>query len=178
MKKIYLTNFVLAVCLFVTSIAIAQDQSSEIGVSTTVALGLTPPIPISIEGFSGEALEVLSFDLYVQGFKVVPASQAQYQISGSGDGNVVGHVVDKYARKEIVSRSYTGASVRREAHAFADDIVAAVTGRKGIGQTKIAFKVQEPGGQGEIYVSDFDGHNPQSVTTDGAIVAAPAWVPG
>ena len=178
MKKIYLTNFVLAVCLVATSIAIAQDQSGEIGVSTTVALGLTPPIPISIEGFSGEALEVLNFDLYVQGFKVVPASQAQYQISGSGDGNVVGHVTDKYARKEIVSRSYTGASVRREAHAFADDIVAAVTGRKGIGQTKIAFKVQEPGGQGEIYVSDFDGHNPQAVTTDGAIVAAPAWVPG
>ena len=31
---------------------------------------------------------------------------------------------------------------------------------------------------GEIYVSDFDGHNAQAVTHDGTIVAAPAWVPG
>jgi TolB protein len=178
MKKTRLTYLLLAVSLFAASIAVAQDGQGEITITTPVTLGLTPPIPISIEGFSGEALEVLNFDLYVQGFKVVPADQAQYQISGSGDGNVIGHVVDKYARKEIVSRSYTGANVRREAHAFADDIVAAVTGRKGIGQTKIAFKVQEPSGEGEIYVSDFDGHNPQAVTTDGAIVAAPAWVPG
>jgi TolB protein len=156
---------------------VAQDNGIDVNKRGNV-LGFTPPIPISIEGFSGETLEILEFDLYVQGFKVVPASQAQYQISGSNGGDVIGHVLDKYARKEIVSRSYTGASVRREAHAFADDIVSAVTGRKGIGQTKIAFKVQEPGGAGEIYVADFDGHDPQAVTTDSAIVAAPAWVPG
>jgi TolB protein len=180
MKKIhlYLIGTLSLTFLFAPAIAEAQETTAAIPIVGNMQIGFAPPIPISIQGFSGEALEVLEFDLYVQGFKVVPADQAQYQISGSGDGNVIGHVVDKYARKEIVSRSYTGASVRREAHAFADDIVSAVTGRKGIGQTKIAFKVQEPGGAGEIYVSDFDGHNPQAVTTDGAIVAAPAWVPG
>jgi len=160
------------------NLARAQDQGTlhqheEIGV-----LGMTPPIPISISGFSGEALEVLEFDLYVQGFKVVPSDQAQYEITGSNDGNVLGRVTDKFARKEILARSYTGADIRREAHWFADDIVNATTGRQGIGKTKIAFKVQSPDGNGEIYVSDFDGHNPQAVTTDGAIVAAPAWVPG
>src|SRR5581483_7250194 len=42
-----------------------------------------------------------------------------------------------------------------------------------------AFKVQPTGyGPGEIYVSDFDGHNPQHATSDKAIVAAPSWVPG
>jgi Tol biopolymer transport system component len=37
----------------------------------------------------------------------------------------------------------------------------------------------QPGGigPGEIYVSDFDGFNPQPITADGAIVAKPAWVP-
>ena len=51
--------------------------------------------------------------------------------------------------------------------------------KKGIGQTKIAFKVQPGGyGPGEIYVADFDGHNAQRVTSDNAIVAKPAWVPG
>ena len=68
--------------------------------------------------------------------------------------------------------------MRRQAHAFADDIVQAITGKKGIAQTKIAFKVQSSTGNGEIYVADFDGANPQSVTHDDTIVAAPAWVPG
>ena len=50
--------------------------------------------------------------------------------------------------------------------------------KRGIAQTKIAFKAQAPSGDGEIYVSDFDGGNPLAVTHDGSIVAAPAWVPG
>ena len=37
---------------------------------------------------------------------------------------------------------------------------------------------QAPGGSGEIYVADFDGFGAQSVTSDGTIVAHPAWVPG
>jgi TolB protein len=78
----------------------------------------------------------------------------------------------------ILSRSYNGASTRRQAHAFADDIVMAITGKKGIGQTKIAYKSQGSSGPGEIYVADFDGHGAQAVTTDGAIVAKPAWAPG
>ena len=179
MKKLHLnlTAILLPVLIFAAPIAGAQDQSS-ITVTAPIALGFTPPIPISISGFSGEALEVLEFDLYVQGFKVVPPDQAQYQISGSSGGSFVGRVMDKYARKEIVARNYTGASERSEAHAFSDDVVQAVTGRKGIGQTRIAFKDEGPGGHGEIYVADFDGHNPQAVSTDSAIVAAPAWVPG
>ena len=168
-------------CLFgfITTVAFvaitesAQCQSA-IPINPTIQIGLTPHIPISIEGFEGEALSVLEFDLYVQGFSIVPASQAQYHISGSEGGNIVGRL----SGAQNFSRSYNGASIRREAHAFADDVVLAVTGKKGIGQTKIAFKAEEAGGSGEIYVSDFDGHNAQAVTADGAIVAAPAWVPG
>ncbi len=178
MKKIYLhlTRILFAFFLFVIATASGQDQ--PIVINPTISIGFAPPIPISISGFSGEALQVLEFDLYVQGFKVVPDDQAQYEITGSNSGDVLGRVTDKYARKEILARSYNGADIRREAHWFADDIVNATTGRQGIGKTKIAFKVQSPDGNGEIYVSDFDGHNPQAVTTDGAIVAAPAWVPG
>jgi len=82
------------------------------------------------------------------------------------------------SKQTKLSRSYNGASLRRQAHAFADDIVQAITGKKGIAQTKIAFKVEAAGGNGEIYVADFDGHNAQAITHDDAIVAAPAWVPG
>lgn len=177
MKKLY--SLFLSLCVsagFSITIAHAQE-SGVIPIVGHLQLGLTPPIPISIEGFSGEALSVLQFDLYVQGFSIVPASQAQWHISGSDGGNVIGRL--SLSGHELFSRSYAGAGIRREAHAFADDVVHAVDPeRRGIGQTKIAFKVEGPNGDGEIYVADFDGHNPQAVTTDDAIVAAPAWVPG
>ena len=134
--------------------------------------GMTPPIPVSMSGFTGEGAEVLKFDLTVQGFSFVTPDAAQYLINGSDAGGISGNLTDKFARRVLLSRSYNGASLRRQAHAFADDIVLAVTGKKGIGQTKIAFKSQPSGyGAGEIYVADFDGHNAQRITSDNAIVA-------
>jgi TolB protein len=123
-------------------------------------------------------LDVLKFDLYVQGFSFVGPDAAQYIISGSNAGNVQGRVTARFAKSTLLARSYTGASLRRQAHRFADDIVLAITGIKGIAQTKIAFKDEAPNGDGEIYVADFDSYNRQAVTHDGAIVAAPAWMPG
>ena len=152
------------------------QAQEEINIQQQInVLGQTKPVPVSLEGFTGEAAEVLKFDLYVQGFSFVTPDIAQYRIIGSNTGNVQGYVTDRISRQTKFSRSYTGASLRRQAHAFADDIVLAITGKKGIGQTKIAFKAQAPSGNGEIYVSDFDGHNAQAVTHDNAIVAAPAW---
>jgi TolB protein len=166
----------LPVLLFAAVMARGQNEIN-IGKEITV-MGMTKPIPVSLDGFSGEVLDVLKFDLYVQGFSFVAPDAAQYVISGSNTGNVQGRVTDRIARSSLLARSYTGASPRREAHAFANDIVLAITGKNGIALTKIAFKDEAPGGDGEIYVADFDGHNPQAVTHDGAIVAAPAWAPG
>ena len=126
----------------------------------------------------------MRFDLYVQGFSFVAPEAAQYKISGSTAADVSGYVTDAISKQVKFSRTYTGASLRREAHAFADDIVAAITGKPGIAQlrgsmARIAFKAQAAGyGPGEIYVADFDGHNATIVTRDNSIVAAPAWVPG
>src|SRR5271169_1528141 len=172
----------IKICLLIFLAATAPSFSraqNEINIQQEISvLGQTKPIPVSLDGFSGEVESVLKFDLYVQGFSFVTPDAAQYQISGSNSGNVIGRVSDKFAKKEILSRSYTGASLRREAHALADDIVFAITGKKGIGLTTIAFKAQKPDGTGEIYVSDFDGRNWQAVTKDNAIVSAPSWVPG
>jgi TolB protein len=175
----------LKICLFsllamcAVDFARAQGDENAITISRQGATFGMKPIPVSLEGFTGEVAEALRFDLFVQGFSIVAPDAAQYQISGSNASDVTGSVTDKFARKNILSRSYTGASPRREAHAFADDIVLAVTGKKGIAQTKIAFKAQPSGsGSGEIYVSDFDGHNTKFITSDQSIVAAPTWVPG
>jgi TolB protein len=169
--KIFLTFLFAAV-------ALNFSQAQEIDVSQTGNHFGQKPIPVSLDGFSDDVAKVLKFDLYVQGFSFVAPDAAQYKISGTSAGSVTGTVTDKFAKRVVLSRTYTGAGLRRQAHFFADDIVSAVTGKKGIALTKIAFKSQAENGNGEIYVSDFDGFGPQAITHDAAIVASPTWVPG
>jgi TolB protein len=167
----------------ILNLASAQDDGAILVSGGGTIFG-QKPILVAMDGFSGEAAAVLRFDLYAQGFKVVPSDEAQYLIHGLDGANVAGTVTDKFARKVILSRSYNGAGTRREAHAFADDVVMAVTGKPGIAQlrnatARIAFKMQPAGiGAGEVYVSDFDGYDVRRITSDNAIVAKPAWVPG
>lgn len=77
----------------------------------------------------------------------------------------------------MFGKAYTGGSARVLAHTFANDIIYAITGNKGIAGTRIAFKVEANRGS-EIYVSDFDGYGATAATRDGSIVSAPCWRPG
>jgi TolB protein len=138
--------------------------------------GNTKPIWVSMSGFTGEAATALQFDLYVQGFAFTNAESAQYLISGSNNGNLQAKVTAPSNKSTLVSKAYSGASLHRQVHAFADDFLQALN-RKGIAQTKIAFK-GENSPVSEIYIADFDGHNAQAVTKDNNLVAAPSWVPG
>jgi len=177
MKKIILN--LLTIGLAAITFTMVRGAEPIIDITTTINPFGQKPIPVALDGFTGEAAEVLKFDLFVQGFSFVTPDAAQYLIHGSDAGDVAGTVTDKFAKRVILSRSYNGASLRRQAHAFADDIVQTIQNKKGVGQTKIAFKAQPGGyGAGEIYIADFDGHNAQRITTDNAIVAKPAWVPG
>ena len=183
--RLNLLKFCLPAALLAVTLNFCPAQDSDvITVHKQSQIGMTPPIPVSLEGFSGEVLSVLKFDLYVQGFDFVSPDQAQYQITGSNNGAVQGRVIDRVSKRVVVARSYTGGSARREAHALSDEIVLAITGRNGIAElrnatAKIAFKKQAgSSGPGEIYVADFDGNDPQAVTHDNAICSAPSWVPG
>jgi TolB protein len=156
--------------LLLTTAALAQN---EIRLEKNIEMGNTKPVWVSVSGLSGEPLQVLQFDLYVQGFGFTNAENAQYQISGSANGNFQGRAIDRFSKNSVVSKAYSGASVHRQVHAFVDDFTQALQ-RKGIAQTKIAFKGIS--GQGsEIFISDFDGANVQPVTQDNTIVAAPCW---
>ncbi len=173
MKKFDFSKYCFAAAVF---IGVAANGQAPIKIIEDIVPGKTPPIWVSMSGFTGEAAQVLQFDLYVQGFNFTNSEGAQYLISGSNNGNLQGRVTDHFNKSVLVSKAYSGSSLRRQVHAFADDFVQAL-GRKGIAQTKIAFK-GENGGNGEIYVADFDGHDAQAVTRDNSIVAAPCWVPG
>ena len=157
-------------------IAIALAQQ-EIQIQRDIDIFNTRPIYVSMSGFTGEAAQVLEFDLYVQGFAFTNSESAQYLISGSNNGNLQGRASDRFSKSTLVSKAYSGATLRQQAHAFADDFVNAIPQRKGIARTKIAFK-NDTGPSSEIYVSDFDGHNAQAATRDRSIVAAPCWAPG
>jgi len=134
------------------------------------------PIPVSMSGFTGEVDSVIRFDLYVAGFEFV-TDKPQYTIVGKNNGTVEGRVNDAVSQAQIMVKAYNGANQRALAHTLANDIIFAITGKKGICLSKIAFKIDR-GGSSEIYVSDYDGHGAAQVTTDKNQVAMPAWVPG
>ena len=154
----------------------AAKAQSDIEITKDIIPGNTKPIPVSLSGFSGEAASVIQFDLCVQGFSFTTPDAAQYLITGSNAGRVEGRLTDRFNKSQLMAKAYTGGSLRAQAHALAYDIVLAITQKKGIGQTKIALKV-DTGENSEIYIADFDGYNPQAITRDNTIVAAPAWVP-
>ena len=162
----------------IVSLALANllpAPAETIVVSGTSGLN-EKPIPVNVSGFSGEALEVIQFDLTVQGFTNVSTDAAQYLLSGSANGNLTGRAQDRINKSYLVNKNYSGASVRRQAHQFVDDFLAAL-GRKGIGGTKIAFK-RSAGANSEVFVADFDGAGATGVTPDNSIVISPTWVPG
>ena len=134
-------------------------------------------IPISLSGFTGEVASALRFDLEVAGCAVVSAEQAQVLVHGSQGARFEGFVSDRQ-KNYLLAKAYNGASQRKLAHAFADDVIFALTQTRGIAQSRVAFKVKAPDNTGEIYVADYDGHGAQPVTADRAIIAAPSWGAG
>ncbi len=139
-------------------------------------LGFLKPIPVSVSGFTGEADATLKTDLLFMGIVNVPADQAKYLVNGSNNGRVEGQVIEKINKQFVLPRrAYEGSTLRGQIHALADDIALALTGKAGIAKTKIAFKAETGGGNSEIYIADYDGFNPQTVTRDHTIVAAPCW---
>jgi TolB protein len=137
------------------------------------AWGFTKPIPVTVTGYGGEADTVLKFDLSFMGFEIVGPDKALFTIqknNAAGVGALIRQANPPY------NKAFTGGSTRQQTHALADDIAKTLTGKPGIAQTRIAFKVQATGyGEGEIYISDYDGFNASAVTRDHAICAAPAW---
>ncbi len=167
--------FVMALlaCLVASPVAMAQAEY-DIDV---FARGLAKPIPIAVEGYSGEVSQVLKFDLEISGFKFVSETDSQFVLKGTNNGQVEGRLFDSVSKSVKFAKAFSGGSARSQAHALADEVVQAITGRRGIARTKIAFKVARSG-KSEVYIADYDGHNASGVTADGSIVAAPCWAPG
>src|SRR5258706_6003124 len=80
----------------------AAEESIEIE-----GTGGSKLIPISLEGYSGEAANVLKFDLDVAGFKFVNPDQAQVNALGRNDANVQGRVNGPISQTSLLAIAYT-----------------------------------------------------------------------
>jgi len=134
-------------------------------------------IPIALSGFTGEAASTLRFDLEVAGCSVVAPDKAIVLVHGSNGARLEGFVSDR-AKNYLLSKGYTGSNQRQLAHAFADDVIYLLTRTRGVAQSRVAFKAKAANNTGEIFISDYDGHNAVAVTRDAAIIAAPSWGAG
>ena len=83
--------------------------------------------------------------------------------------------------RETIGQLYrtedTDVGARYIAHKFADAIIDAIGGGRGIAQTKIAYIGERPTGVKELYVMDYDGNDSQAMTAYKNTVMSPAWSP-
>jgi len=173
-RKIKIT---LALLCLASIVEFSVAQEEIVITKQTWALN-EKPLPIAVSGFTGEVHNVIRFDLEVLGCKIVSTNEAQFLVIGSNEGRVQGKLIDLISGTELLSKAYSGGTLRLQAHALVNDITPFLPNRgKGIALTHIAFRITR-NGISEIYVSDYDGYNPRQVTSDASIAAAPEWVPG
>lgn len=101
--------------------------------------------------------------------------RGSYQVQGSSF-RLEGRLFDVVGARMVKGKVYEGdvRNWRSMVHDFADEILMALTGERGVFDTKIAY-VQNTGRGKEIFYCDFDGGNPVQVTHDNSIALSPNW---
>jgi TolB protein len=126
-------------------------------------------------------LKVLTDDLLRSGwFTRGAAGSAELALTGeAGAGGVQAIVFNRGTRQQVYGKRFpvNPQDVRRLAHVVADEIVLAVTGRRGMAAGRLAL-VGNRTGKKELYLMDADGHGLQQLTRDNSINISPRWGPG
>lgn len=174
----------IAACVFFSFLSMAPAQ-----VRVTKSMGEAATLDMTqFIGRSGGAPTVfrqtLEADLIRAGcFSLVGGGRAEYALMGeaalSGSGlEVRCEAYNVASREKLLGKTYktTDSEVRRLAHKAADDIVLAITGKKGMAGTRILL-VGNRTGQKELYLCDADGQNLRQLTRDNSIGMAPKWSP-
>ena len=127
-------------------------------------------------------LSVLKADLNRSGYLKVSSSGAAINVAGKATaGSQIKADVQVYnasTRQRMLGKTFQAQanSARGLAHKVADEIVFAVTGKKGMASGKIAM-VGTRTGRKELYICDMDGKNMRQITKDRSIVVGPRWTP-
>jgi TolB protein len=103
------------------------------------------------------------------------------QVAG-GRVTVTVRVLRVPSGEEMLSRRYEDRAdqARYIAHSISDEVVA-LAQQKGVARTRIAFTSDRDAARGrpvkEIYLVDYDGHNPRRATVNNNLAILPAWAP-
>ncbi len=130
-------------------------------------------VPVLSGATGAEATRILTSDLERSGWFRVVATAGEYVVQGSATASAVQAKVFKSDGSPVVSPSASGA-LRRATHRVADEIVAKITGKRGIAQTRLAF-ISNKSGRKELYMMDYDGFNIQRLTSDNSLVVSPGF---
>lgn len=101
------------------------------------------------------------------------------ETSSNGDEMTVeARVIDLPSRQDVYAKRYRGGFdlARRIGHIIADEIILQYSGRRGLGQTRLAFW-SDRNGYKEIYLMEYDGSDQRPVTAHQSISMSPAWSP-
>jgi len=179
MKRSFLLLFT---ALFLSHVSFAR----EINVVKTA----TGKITVNLSAFqTGKSqatrlfLSVLKADLNRSGYLRVTSSRAAVDVRGKCVANSTSvqatfHVYKTATRAHLLGKNYTQSvkQTRSLAHKVADEILMAVTGKKGMASGKIAV-VSNRTRYKELYICDMDGQNIRQITKDRNIVVGPGWAP-
>lgn len=130
----------------------------------------------SVAKKEGISIESIRFDYW-------KAIEAQALVKGeisreSGNYVVTLRLFDPAIAEMLAGKQYKSDAkhLREVAHRFSDEIMEALTGIRGVFNTKIAYTVQAGKGK-DIYVMDMDGFDPKPVTKNKSINLSPSWSP-
>lgn len=135
--------------------------------------------------------DVLAFDLELSGWfepirpgVLPPKSLGEWQRKGAevvievapASGGFAGRVKDAGSGESLLDRQYLSSdgSMRRRLHQFADDIVEAMTGEKGLARTQIVCEWDAGKGK-RVVRMDADGHGMKEISGEGELELSPRW---
>ena len=187
------TILLLIMLLLAPQMALAAEGYIDVTapVSRKLKLFIAPTTPLSGQvtpEVSRELSELFGLDLSLAGPFEISATETAgtgsdlvLKSAYSAQGNAITlecRLFDQVLNREVTAKRYSGGAkeLRRMGHAFSDEVLRAVTGEKGPFTGKIAY-VTKISGNKEIFVMDYDGHNPQRLTNNGSINLKPDFAP-
>lgn len=177
MTKPILLSALLALLLCVDTapaqVVVSKNAGQKVGLDMSAFAG------------AGEAGQVfartLETDLFRSGyFARTPAGAATYVLRGNASGTIAAACqVQESTGAQKFNKVYRGGpnEARKLAHLAADEIIFALTGRKGMNSGRIAV-IGNRTGKKELYVCDCDGQNMTQLTRDNVVSLGPYWGPG
>jgi TolB protein len=156
-----------------------------------IAVGIGKYDSIPTDRVGSPPGDVLAFDLEISGWfeakrpgVLPPATLNDWGKRGAevlAEMEVVGNdlrgsIRDVGTGEVLFQRAYASGGMRERIHRFADDVVQALTGEKGVARTRLVCEWDSGKGK-RIVAMDIDGFNMKSLTGDSELEVSPRWSP-